>query len=59
MKNSDLLQALQTEIRRHCFDIFLDEKPSMAQGGAGVVVPGCPACKKRIDTMDGPCLTTQ
>jgi hypothetical protein len=23
----------------------------MAQGGNGVVVPGCPACKKRIQTM--------
>jgi hypothetical protein len=40
MKKSDLLRALQTEIRRHTFDTFLDEKPSMAQGGKGVVVPG-------------------
>jgi hypothetical protein len=28
-----------------------DEPPSVAQGGKGVVVPGCPACKKRINTM--------
>jgi hypothetical protein len=26
------------------------EPPSIAQGGKGVVVPGCPACKKRINT---------
>jgi hypothetical protein len=25
--------------------------PSIAQGGKGVVVPGCPACKKPINTM--------
>jgi hypothetical protein len=24
----------------------------MANGGPGVVVPGCPACKKRLFTMD-------
>lgn len=23
----------------------------MANGGPGVVVPGCPACRKRINTM--------
>jgi hypothetical protein len=28
-----------------------DKPPSVAQGGKGVVVPGCPACKKRINTM--------
>jgi hypothetical protein len=51
MKKSELLQALQTEIRRHDFSTFLTEKPSMANGGPGVVVPGCPACRKRINTM--------
>jgi hypothetical protein len=51
MKKSDLLWALQTEIRRHTFDTFLTEQPSMANGGPGVVVPGCPACRKRLFTM--------
>jgi hypothetical protein len=51
MKKSELLQALQTEIRRHSFDTFVDEPPSMAQGGKGVVVPRCPACRKRLFTM--------
>ena len=50
MKKTELLRALQTEIRRHTFDTFLTEKPSMANGGPGVVVPGCPACRKRIQT---------
>jgi hypothetical protein len=33
------------------FSYFVDEPPSVAQGGRGVVVAGCPACKKRINTM--------
>jgi hypothetical protein len=51
VKKSDLLRALQSEIRRHDFSTFLTEEPSMADGGPGVVVPGCPACKKRLYTM--------
>lgn len=51
MKKSEQLRALQQEIRRHDFSYFADEPPSIAQGGRGVVVPGCPACKKRINTM--------
>ena len=31
---------------------FVENPPAVAQGGkGGVVVPGCPACKKRINTM--------
>jgi hypothetical protein len=41
-----LLKALQTEIQRHYFSTFADELPTMAQGGRGVIVPGCPKCKK-------------
>jgi len=51
MQKSVLLRALQQEIRRHDFNYFIDEPPSIAQGGRGVVVPGCPACMKRINTM--------
>jgi hypothetical protein len=51
MLKSELLRALQTEIRRHDFSTFLTEKRSMANGGPGVVVPGCPACRKRLFTM--------
>src|SRR5260370_42100026 len=43
MRKLDLLRALQTEIRRHTFDTFVDTPPSIAQGGNGVVTPGCPA----------------
>jgi hypothetical protein len=51
MKKSELLRALQTEIRRHDFSTFVDDPPSRAQGGNGSVVPGCPCCRKRINTM--------
>jgi hypothetical protein len=46
------LREAQAELSRHTFDTFVDEPPSMAQGGKGVVVPGCPACSKRFQTMD-------
>ena len=51
MRKSELLHALQAEIRRHTFDTFVDQPPSIAQGGNGVVTPGCPACRKRLFTM--------
>jgi len=51
MQKSILLRALQQEIRRHDFSCFVDQPPSVAQGGKGVVVPGCPTCMKRINTM--------
>jgi hypothetical protein len=50
MNKQDLLRALQTEIRRHDFDTFVDNPPSVAQGGKGVVVPGCTVCRKRFNT---------
>jgi hypothetical protein len=51
MRKSELLRALQTEISRHDFSTFLDAEPSFANGGPGIVRPGCPACKKIINTM--------
>jgi hypothetical protein len=51
VQKSALLRAVQQEIRRHDFSCFVDQPPSVAQSGKGVVVPGCPTCKKRINTM--------
>ena len=50
MLKSELLAALKTELHRHDFSHFVDEPPSIAQGGRGVVVPGCPTCRKRFGT---------
>ena len=51
MLKSELLAAIQQEIHRHDFSHFVDEPPSVAQGGRGIVVSGCPACKKRINSI--------
>lgn len=46
------LREALAELQRHSFDTFVDEPPSIAAGGNGVVAPGCPACKKRLQTMN-------
>ena len=51
MKKSDLLRALQAELRKHDFDYFVQNPPSIAKGGRGAVVPGCPACRKSFQSM--------
>ena len=51
MQKSVLLAAIQKEIQRHDMSYFVDEPPSVAQGGRGVVVAGCPTCQKRINTI--------
>jgi hypothetical protein len=51
MLKSALLAAIQQEIQRHDFSHFVENPPSIAEGGKGVVVPGCPACQKRLNTM--------
>jgi hypothetical protein len=38
-----LLSEIQAEIYRHDFNTFVDEPPSVAQGGRGVVVLGASA----------------
>jgi hypothetical protein len=47
-----ILRSAKSELMRHSWDTFVAEPPSVAQGGNGVVIPGCPACKKRINTND-------
>ena len=47
-----IFQSAKSELMRHTWDTFVDEPPSVAAGGNGVVIPGCPACHKRINTND-------
>ena len=47
-----IFQSAKTELMRHTWDTFIDDPPSVAAGGLGVVIPGCPACRKRINTND-------
>jgi hypothetical protein len=51
LQKSQLLAALRSEIQRHDFSHFVDDPPSVAQGGNGVVVTGCPNCRKRFGTV--------
>jgi hypothetical protein len=51
VQKSVLLAAIQKEIQRHDLSYFVDDPPSVAQGGKGVVVSGCPTCRKRINTI--------
>jgi hypothetical protein len=44
------LQAAQEELMRHHWDTFCTQPLSIAQGGTGVIVPGCVACKKLLYT---------
>src|SRR5260221_722452 len=50
---SSIFASAQRELKRHHLEHFVDNPPSIAQGGTGVVVPGCPACNKTISTMNG------
>jgi len=51
VQKSVLLAAIQKEIQRHDLSYFVSDPPSVAQGGRGVVVAGCPACRKRLNTI--------
>jgi hypothetical protein len=37
---------------RHKWDVFEEDPPSAAAGGGGATISGCPACRKRINTLD-------
>jgi hypothetical protein len=52
MLKSKLLDAIQKEIYRHDFGTYVDEPPPVSKGGKGVVVAGCPACRKRLQSMN-------
>jgi len=51
MDAETIIKAVQTELQRHTFDTFMDEPPSIVRGGKGIVVSGCPACKKPLQSV--------
>ena len=51
MQKSALLAAIQQEIQHHDFSHVVENPPTVAEGGKGVVVSGCPTCRKRINSM--------
>jgi hypothetical protein len=52
MYKAKILQAAKAELMRHSWDTFVNDPPSVAEGGSGVVIPGCPACHERINSND-------
>ena len=49
MDKAKIVVAVQAELRRHTWGTFIDEPPSVAQGGKGVAVTGCTACRIRTN----------
>ena len=47
-----IVLTAKAELMRHSWDSFVDEPPSVAEGGKGVVVAGCPRCRKLLNTTD-------
>jgi hypothetical protein len=47
-----IFQSAKTELMRHTWDTFVDDPPSVAAGGIGVVIPGCPACRSWLKLED-------
>jgi hypothetical protein len=47
-----IFQSAKSEFIPHTWDTFVDNLPSIAEGGNGVVIPGCPACRERINAND-------
>jgi hypothetical protein len=47
-----ILAAAKGEIQKHSLSTFVNEPPSVAEGGQGVVVTGCPNCRKRFGTVN-------
>jgi hypothetical protein len=45
------ITAAQNELRKHSLATYVDSPPSIADGCTGVVVPGCPCCEKRLNTI--------
>jgi hypothetical protein len=52
MTREKVLTVARQEMQKHSFDTFVDEPPSIAQGGRGVVVSGCPHCKIKFQSLN-------
>jgi hypothetical protein len=50
MDKARILQEAKAELERHIWGTFVEGKATVALGGAGVVVSGGEACRKRFGT---------
>ena len=47
-----ILTAAKQELQRRSLSTFVHDPPSIAEGGSGTVVTGCPPCRKRFGTVN-------
>jgi hypothetical protein len=52
LNREKLLRIAREEMQKHSFDSFVDNPPSIAQGGEGVVVSGCPTCRIKFQSLN-------
>jgi hypothetical protein len=50
MDKHKILAEAKAELESHVWGTFVEGKATVALGGAGVVVSGCEACRKRFGT---------
>jgi primosomal replication protein N len=52
LRNDPILKNAQRELERHQWGNFSEgDERTIAQGGRGVIVVGCMACKLRLNTI--------
>jgi hypothetical protein len=51
MDAETIIKTIQVDLQEHAFNTFIDNPPSIARGSKGVVVSGCPACKKQLQSV--------
>jgi len=51
MLSETVIAIIQAEMRRHKFDTYVDDPPSIAQCGRRAVVSGCSICRVRLSTV--------
>ncbi len=52
MDKAKIIADAKAAFSQHEWSTFVDDPPSVAQGGKGVVVSGCPKCRKRLNTTN-------
>jgi hypothetical protein len=52
MDREKLIRVGQEELEKHDFSTFVSNPPAIALGGRGVVVSGCPGCKKQMQSLN-------
>lgn len=52
MQSDSLPHELRAEIQKHTLSTFVEAPPAIGQDGKGVVVTGCPHCRKQFGTVN-------